>query len=133
MPCSLSLRLAVSFDPETFLDVAAFNAADTEDEARLRTAVGRAYYGSFLAAREKLGVRTHTGRVHREVIGSLKRRDPAAGNQLDKLEELRGLADYQLAVRDQAQQDWRRNWEMARQYAQHILNRIRRLPVAPVR
>lgn len=114
----------MSFDPEDFFGAAVFNAGDTEDEARLRTAVGRAYYAGFLAAREKLGVRTHTGRVHREVIGLLKKRDLAAGNQLDKLEELRGLADYELVV----EQDWRGNWELAAKYVQHVLGRIRRLP-----
>lgn len=112
----------MSFDPARFLEVAEILGRDTTDEANLRTAVGRAYWASFLEVRVRLGVRTRTGRVHREVIGLLKKRDLTAGNQLDKLEELRTLADYELDRSD----SWRSNWEMARSYANHILERLRR-------
>lgn len=113
----------MSFDPVRFLDVAELLAQETIDEANLRTAVGRAYWASFLEARHRLGVPTRTGRVHREVIGRLKKSDLTAGNQLDKLEELRTLADYELDRSD----SWRSNWEMARSLANHILERLRRL------
>lgn len=113
----------MSFDPVRFLEVAEILGRDTNDQAGLRTAVGRAYWASFLEVRVRLGVRTRTGKVHREVIGLLKKRDQAAGNQLDKLEELRTLADYEL---DQ-QHSWRSNWEMARLLANHILEGLRRL------
>lgn len=113
----------MSLEPTRFLSVAEFVSQDTDDEARLRTAVGRVYYASFLQAREVLMVRTRTGRAHREVIGSLRKRDVAAGNQLDKLEELRTLADYDLDT-DNA---WRDKWTMARSYATHVLRRLERL------
>ena len=42
------------FDPRTFLRIAGSLAATTNDEAVLRTAVGRALYTVFLYAREGL-------------------------------------------------------------------------------
>ena len=119
------------FDPERFFEVAEFNAAvrgttAPDEEARLRTAVGRAYYASFLAARTKFGVRRGRS-VHQDVISELKRRDRAAGNQLDKLEELRTVADYELVAQSPFHQDWRRNWQSARAFAAHVLGRLRTL------
>ena len=119
------------FDPERFFEVAEFNAGAQgvtapDEEARLRTAVGRAYYASFLAARMRFAV-TRSRSVHQEVIKQLRRRDRAAGDQLDKLERLRTVADYEPVVQSPLHRDWQRNWQFARTYATHVLRRLRTL------
>ncbi len=116
----------MSFDPRSFLRLAEQLAQDDNDEASLRTAVGRAYYATFLQARDRLGIRGRRD-IHGKVIGGLKARDKAAGNQLHKLETLRGAADYEMNVVDPAHRDWRSNWNMAHEYAIHILERLRGL------
>lgn len=114
-------------DPRDFLAIAERVATDhLNSEAALRTAVGRAYYATFLRARERLGVGGRH-RIHRKVISALKRADSAAGNQLDKLEELRGIADYDLNVRDPLRSNWNDNWTMAEGFANHVLRRIERI------
>lgn len=116
----------MSFDPGEFLRLAEELAQGSNDEARLRTAVGRAYYATLLQARESLGIpQSRRRRIHGEVIGRLKGRDKAAGNQLDKLETLRGEADYEMVVDDPLHQNWISNWGLARNYAQHIMGRLR--------
>ena len=117
----------MSFDPNDFLRVADGLAQGSDDEASLRTAVGRAYYGVFLQARERLGIHGQRRRVHGIVIGRLRSADPAAGNQLDKLEALRGAADYDLVVQDPLHQNWQSNWRDASNYARHIARRLARL------
>ena len=115
------------FDPSDFLIVAHELAGDGSwAEARLRTAVGRAYYSVFLQARDKLQIREKKG-VHTKVIQALKRVDRAAGDQLDSLESLRGAADYEMTVNDPLSRDWRSNWHRARNYADHIARRLARL------
>lgn len=42
------------FDPSDFLDLAI--ELGTNDEARIRTAVGRAYYATFLTARNAFAI-----------------------------------------------------------------------------
>lgn len=88
---------------------------------------GQGYYAALLKTRDRLGVRTRSGRVHHEVIGIPKKRDSFAGNQLDKLEQLRSLADYSLRITDEAEPDWRTHWELARNYSAAILRRVNRL------
>lgn len=114
----------MNFDPIRFLRIAELVAGASDDEAGLRTAVGRAYYACLLEAREKLGVQTRSGRVHEEVIGLLRRRDRRAGDQLDRLRELRGLADYHLTVANPLQRNWQSNWRLAHAYAQTVLMRL---------
>jgi uncharacterized protein (UPF0332 family) len=117
----------MTFDPNEFLNVANKLAQNAQDEASLRTAVGRAYYSVFLQACEKLGIQGRRRRVHGFVIGRVRHNDPAAGNQLAKLEALRGEADYQLTVSDPLHRDWRSNWRQASNYAMHIVKRLQRL------
>ena len=117
----------MTFDPADFLRVANELASEGHDEAFLRTAVGRAYYAVFLQAREFLGLRGQRRHIHNTVISRLKRTDFAAGTQLDKLETLRGQADYELLVEDPIHRDWHSNWNTASNYAQHILRRLQRL------
>jgi hypothetical protein len=116
----------MTFNPREFLEVANELGQHT-DEARLRTAVGRAYYSVFLEARDKLGLGGQSRHIHGQVIGRLRDKDPAAGNQLDKLETLRGEADYQLRVRDPLHRNWRSNWRDALNYARHISRRLENL------
>ncbi len=118
----------MTFDPSEFLNVASELARNPHDEASLRTAVGRAYYSVFLQACEKLGIRGRRRRVHGFVIGRLRHDDPAAGNELAKLETLRGEADYEMTVQDPLHRDWRYNWRAALSYATHISRRLQGLP-----
>ena len=92
-------------------------------EASMRTAVGRIYYAVFLTVRETLGV-SGRSRIHGRVIGELRRRDRYAGDQLQKLEGLRVVADYQLDVQSAFDADWQRNYRMARRLADYILGRL---------
>ena len=74
-------------------------------------------------ARQNLGV---TGRrnIHSCVISELKRTNRFAGDQLDKLEELRGIADYDMDVQNPLRSDWQDNWNKARLLATYIMARI---------
>lgn len=111
------------FDPREFLEVADSMASQGRSEAALRTAVGRAYYAAFLRARDMLGVRGRR-RVKKRVIDELKKQDRHAGDQLDKLEELRDYADYDLNITDPLFSDWNSNWNKARTFATYILRRV---------
>jgi uncharacterized protein (UPF0332 family) len=116
----------MTFDPTEFLRVA--NAlAEHSDEASLRTAVGRAYYSVFLQARERLGIRGQRRHIHGLVIAGLRRVDRKVGDQLDKLEKLRGTADYELEVEDPFHQDWHYNWRSAFNYATYVSKRLQTL------
>ena len=112
-----------SFDPEEFLRVADSLVLQDTSEASLRTAVGRIYYAVFLTARETLGV-SGRNRIHGRVIGELRRRDRYAGGQLERLEGLRVVADYQLDVQNPFEDDWQRNYQMARRLADFVLERL---------
>ncbi|OLO03333.1 HEPN domain-containing protein [Salinicola socius] len=73
--------------------------ATPTDQARLRSAINRAYYAAFLTARaycEQKQLPAGTGASHEKVIGSLiDRRDLARyGNQLNDMKRLRHKADY---------------------------------------
>ena len=117
----MSLR---AFDPQEFLRVADSLVSQDTSEASLRTAVGRIYYAVFLTARETLGVRGRS-HIHGRVIGELRRRDRYAGGQLERLEGLRVVADYQLGVQNPFEDDWQRNYQMARRLANFVLERLR--------
>jgi uncharacterized protein (UPF0332 family) len=92
----------MTFDPLQFLDLA--QAIASGEEAYTRTSISRAYYAIFLKARENLAQRglmtkRDTGADHGEVIRVLKReKRVTAGNQLDKLREMRWKADYNVAT-----------------------------------
>ena len=110
----------MTFDPREFLRVAADLAQNNDDEASLRSAVNRAYYSVFLQARDKVGLRGNQRHIHGQVIGRLRSADRPAADQLDKLESLRGEADYELIVQDPLHRNWYSNWIAAYNYAQHI-------------
>lgn len=100
-----------AFNPDGFFTVARQLTSDSVGEANLRTAVGRAYYSVFLVARNRLGVGDKTN-VHAKVIARLKAVDRTAGDQLDRLRDLRELADYELRPQP-IDVDWLHNWGKA--------------------
>lgn len=115
------------FSPYDFLVVAQELARDGADEAKLRTAVGRAYYAMFLIAREKLGVTT-TVQVHREVIRVLTRRRKTLGDRFFDLFNLRQLADYELLPAHPRDQDWHINWARAQHLVALLHPALERIP-----
>ena len=119
-------EMAVPFDPAQKLRVAAVLAAPDANDAMLRTAVGRAYYGVFLVARDRLGVVT-SEKVHSEVIRLLTRRDRKLGNQMFFLLNLRLAADYQMTPDRESQRDWQVNWRRAQDIALFLLPKIERI------
>ena len=112
------------FDPLDYLHVADALTDQDPSEANLRTAIGRLYYAAFLLARESLGVAGRS-RIHGRVIGELARNDRVAAVELEKLFDLRILADYDLEVQDPLRTDWQRNYQFARRLAQSVLERLR--------
>ena len=115
-----------SFDPLDLLRVAEFLAERDSSEASLRTAVSRTYYGVMLSARETFGV-VGGRHSHNRIIQALRRRDRYAGDQLHQLKDLRVLADYELEVQDPLRTNWRRNYRMARSFADSVINRLRQI------
>ena len=112
------------FDPLEYLHVAVALTDQDPSEADLRTAIGRLYYAVFLLARESLGV-VGRSRIHGRVIGEVARIDRVAAVELEKLFDLRILADYNLDVQDPLRNDWQRNYQMARRLANFVLERLR--------
>jgi hypothetical protein len=110
--------------PLAFLRVAQ-ELARQEDEAALRTAIGRAYYALFLSARDKTGV-TSPRAVHTEVIRAVRKRPGhrALADQLDALRRLRVVADYQLLPDDPTMRDWPSNWVKVQTLVDHILPKL---------
>lgn len=114
------------FDPLAFLTVARELALLDREEARLRTAIGRAYYALFLIARERTGIRRRRN-VHQRVIDAVRGRRGyrSTADQLDTLRRLRVVADYQLLPENSADRDWTRNWSRAQALVNRILPRLR--------
>ena len=115
-----------SFDPLDLLRVAEFLAERDSSEASLRTAVSRTYYGVLLAVTGSFGV-ARGRNIHSRAIGEMLKRDRQAGLRLRSLMLLRILADYELEVQDPLRTDWRRNYRMARAYADSVVDRLRRI------
>lgn len=118
------------FDPKPHLDLADELAAEDSQEnppgeIKLRTAVGRAYYGVFLVAREITGVIEQNG-VHSAVVHHIRRRYGfLVGENLSRLKDLREMADYEFPVTNQNFSDWGRNWSTAKMRAEQILEKLR--------
>ncbi|WXG39290.1 MAG: hypothetical protein WED07_00395 [Candidatus Freyarchaeum deiterrae] len=69
----------------------------TYDEAKIRTAISRSYYASFLYVREVAGLGgLKMPRVRREAVRFLYGRRPFAENTLHLLRQRRNDADYDL-------------------------------------
>ncbi len=88
----------MSFDWQDYVALAQ-ELADRPEEACLRSAVSRAYYGVFCIARNLKGLKEHTPKnLHWSVIeeyrNSSNREDREIGSILDKLRRARNHADY---------------------------------------
>src|SRR3954454_22798161 len=83
------------FDPEDFLRLAE-RLVRLNNEAEVRTAIGRAYYAVFLKARTNLSanrfVQTGSARDHGLVAGALADEDDVL--ELGRLRQARNRADY---------------------------------------
>lgn len=92
--------MKANFPPRRFLELAneLLNDKKYDKEARVRTAIGRAYYAAFLCAKTKLESFefsfTNVDTIHRGVIEALKTKDGGLGSKLDDLFEFRVQADY---------------------------------------
>ncbi len=124
----MAATMTQRFDAFAFLSLARELAAHSGDEAKLRTAVGRAYYALFLVAREKTNVREKRG-AHQTVINTLRRQSGsrAIADQLDRLRRLRHLADYDMFPADPTDRDWARNWSQARTIVDWLLPKLQTL------
>jgi uncharacterized protein (UPF0332 family) len=80
------------FDPFDFLDLA--KELGVNNEAKIRTAVGRAYYASFLIARNAFAIKEKTPQVHRMILSRLYIRNPVVANKLHYLRRQRNIAYY---------------------------------------
>ena len=115
------------FDPLEFLDLARSLGQTSNDEASLRTAVGRVYYALFLVARSRIATTVIGKAVHAEVIKHVKQRDRSAGDQLATLRRFRNVADYELMPLRATDRNWRQSWSTVDRIAQHILPRLQHM------
>src|SRR2546427_13117630 len=123
-PSTLTGTMATPpFDPARFLALARALAVAPTDEARLRTAVGRAYYAVLLATRDHLGI-TATEGIHGLTIREAKNRSRGYGDQLDSFRRLRSRADYEMLPHDPTQRDWVANWTRADVLAGRLLGQV---------
>jgi len=117
------------FDSLDFLGIARELGNRNQDEASLRTAVGRAYYALFIVARDKLGFATKKRAVHTLVAKELKKRKGyrSTADQLTALKRLRHAADYQMLPYNPADRDWQNNWSRAENLVKQILRKLQAL------
>jgi uncharacterized protein (UPF0332 family) len=89
----------MSFDWTQYISLAEDLIKDDPDEARVRSAISRAYYGAFICCRiyKELN-NSRRNDIHRQVIESYKlseiREELSIGHLLDNLRINRGAADY---------------------------------------
>ena len=117
--------MAQPFDPLRFLTVADELADGSSDEARLRTAAGRAYYALFLVALDKTGLSRKGKPSHKKVLDRVKKRDRGTGEKLGTLLRVRAAADYRVLLPDPRYPDWTTNWYLAKSLVKDILPKIR--------
>ncbi len=92
----------MSFDWKDYVDISEKFLENNDEfyqEAYLRSAVSRAYYGVFCIARNKKELLSKRDRnVHRDIINKYKnsenRIERKIGKNLDELRSKRNLADY---------------------------------------
>src|SRR5437899_4097445 len=111
------------FDPAEFFAVAQGLAAAPTTEAKLRTAVGRAYSAVLIATRDRLGI-TATEGVHALTIREAKVRYRPYGDQLDSFRWLRTKADYNMQQTDPTLADWPALWQRADTLAKRLLGLV---------
>src|SRR3990172_9455957 len=103
----------MAFDPVAFIDTGEEllqalsgtpRLASNLDQAKVRTSIGRSYYGAYLVARERLHslgrvVPTGTPQDHQLIIAALGGLGTELGSKLDRLRAKRNKADYNLNPR----------------------------------
>jgi hypothetical protein len=94
-----------SFDPKKFLELGNKLLLDIryDEDARIRTSIGRCYYATFLVAWRKMvrsGVKfVDKTRIHQEVKDAyMDGGYSEIGNKLDQLREMRRRADYEMGA-----------------------------------
>ena len=114
-----------AFDPRLLIALARELAGTGATEARLRSAVNRAYYGVFLLARAKAHL-TGAETVHGRTISAVKAKPGfwATGVLLDEMRRLRVEADYALTAGDPEYADWATNWREAEYRVSQILPKL---------
>jgi hypothetical protein len=119
------------FEPLRFLDLSRALAAETTDEAQLRTACGRAYYALLIVVRDWTGVEGRRN-LHRRVLQALgERGQQGIGARLNDPRRLRDIADYQPVPADPEYADWQQNWLTADELARRLVRRLQQLGVVP--
>lgn len=113
------------FDPELFWRLANELTQNPTDEARLRTAVGRAYYAIFLIARDRMRFPDTTS--HGEVISQLRIVRRGYGDQLAELFRWRTIPGYVGTPRGLDFRDWPTAWSEARLLAIKLLPVVKAL------
>ena len=115
------------FDPIDFYNLAHDIATAPADEARLRAAIGRVYYALFLISR----ARTHPGRYkvkHIDVIAAVgKKTNLAAKSQLEAIQRLRHVADYEPTPANAGDANWGANWTRVSAIAARLLPQLQRM------
>jgi len=99
-----------------------YNSADS-DEAKLRSAISRAYYAVFCIARKKTGIMTRKSTDHKKVADYFKRdkRTQKIYENLRRLRNDRNRADY-----DDVFPNLRRQAEKALKIAEQTLSLLKR-------
>jgi uncharacterized protein (UPF0332 family) len=95
------VNASLPYKPEKFLALAAklVNDTDYDEATRVRTAIGRAYYASFLSARdrlESLGYKFPNKSTHKAVYEVVNGKNTMIGNMLAALHDARIESDYQM-------------------------------------
>jgi uncharacterized protein (UPF0332 family) len=87
----------MQFDPKTFIDISK-ELINGNSEAHFRSVINRSYYGVFGHIKNKLGVKSFGGSVHRDtymtLINSVPINYKKAGKKLETLFKKRKEADY---------------------------------------
>lgn len=77
-----------------------YSAAKEEEEAKIRSIVSRAYYGAFLASRDKAGITSMSATVHAQTSQHyLNIGKSSVANRLDDLRTRRNNADYDTGIK----------------------------------
>lgn len=118
------------FDPQEFWQLARALADDSEDEARLRTAIGRAYYAAFLVASTKAppasGTAGRSPNRHIEVGKRICSYSSSAGAYLNGMREQRKHADYELTT---PHLGWRHAWNQQLRFMDRLMPVLRQMPI----
>jgi uncharacterized protein (UPF0332 family) len=84
-------------NPLEFYNLAVYLVQNSKERpAAMRTCISRAYYSAFLIARDKAGITSNSGSVHKTVIDYYLPRNKVIHNRLKNLSQRRGDADYDM-------------------------------------